>query len=135
MNETIGIEWLNKAYHHGSSAKVLYDAKHFTDVIGIDLHYAIEVTLKSILAFENKKIVKTHDLIELSLILENKINFNSDELELLALISTYHIRGSYPPKDRKLPSFEEIKTVLEFSVELFTKVCKILNIEEQKVKY
>jgi len=135
MNETLGIEWLNKAYHHGSSAKVLYDAKHFTDVIGIDLHYAIEVTLKSILAYENKKIVKTHDLIELSLLLENKIIFDNDELKLLAITSTYHIRGSYPPKDRKLPSLEEIKTVLDFSIELFTRVCKILNIEEIKVKY
>ena len=135
MNETLGVEWLNKAYHHLGSAKILYEAKHFTDVIGVDLHYAIEVTLKSMLAYENKKIVKTHDLIELSLLIEDKINFNKEELRLLAIVTTYHIRGSYPPKDRKLPSYEEIGIVLNFSIELFSKVCTILNIKEEKVKY
>jgi HEPN domain-containing protein len=135
MNKTLGIEWLNKAYHHGGSAKILYEARHYTDVIGIDLHYAIEVTLKSILAYENKKIIKTHDLGALSIILKDKISFDEEELDLLDIVSTYHIRGSYPPKDRKLPSFEEIKIVLDFSIELFTKVCNILNIDEKKVKY
>ncbi len=135
MNETLGVEWLNKAYHHLGSAQILYDAKHFTDVIGVDLHYAIEVTLKSILAYQNQKIVKTHDLIDLSLLVEDKISFTQDELRLLAIVTTYHIRGSYPPKDRKLPSYEEIEIVLHFSIELFSKVCTILNINEEKVKY
>jgi HEPN domain-containing protein len=135
MNKKSGIEWLNKAYHHLSSAKILYEARHYTDVIGIDLHYAIEVTLKSILAYENKKILKTHDLGELSIILKDKISFNDEELDLLDIVSTYHIRGSYPPKDRKLPSFEEIKIVLNFSIKLFAKVCNILNIDEDKVKF
>ena len=62
MNKTLAIEWLNKAYHHIGSAKILFNAKHFTDVIGIDIHYGVEVTLKSILAYENKNIIKTHDL-------------------------------------------------------------------------
>ena len=135
MNETLGVEWLNKAYHHLGSAKILYEVKHFTDVIGVDLHYAIKVTLKSILAYKNQKIVKTHDLIDLSLLLEDKISFTQDELRLLATVTTYHIRGSYPPKDRKLPSCKEIGIVLNFSIELFSKVCTILNINEEKVKY
>jgi HEPN domain-containing protein len=135
MNEVLGIEWLNKAYHHKGSAKILYDARHYTDVIAIDLHYAIEVTLKAILAYENKKIIKTHDLIELYKILKEKITFTEDELDLLDIVSTYHIRGSYPPKDKRLPSFEEIKTVLDFSEELFIKVCDILNIDKAQVEY
>jgi HEPN domain-containing protein len=135
MNETLAVEWLNKAYHHQSSGKILYESGHFTDVIGIDLHYAIEVTLKSILAYENKKIVKTHDLIELYRLLQNKIEFSESELDLLDIVTTYHIRGSYPPKDRRLPSREEIKTVLDFSEKLFSKVCTLLSIPEEKVKY
>ena len=135
MNETSAIEWLNKAYHHKSSAELLYKAKHFTDVIAIDLHYAIEVMLKSILAYQNKKIIKTHDLVESSIVLKDIINFEEEEIRFLALISTYHIRGSYPPKDRKLPSENEIKKVLNFANELFDKVCKILNIEIKRVEY
>ena len=135
MNETLAIEWLNKAYHHLSSAKVLLEAKHFTDVIAIDLHYGIEVTLKSILAYQNQKIIKTHDLVKLTSIINDKIEFNQNELDLLDIVTTYHIRGSYPPKDRRMPSFDEIEKVYDFGISLLTQVCKILNIDEQKIKY
>jgi len=135
MNKTLAIEWLNKAYHHIGSAKILFEAKHYTDVIGIDIHYGVEVTLKSILAYENKKIVKTHDLIELKILLQDKIDFDEDELRLLATITTYHIRGSCPPKDRRLPSFEEIESALQFSNNLFDRVCSLLSIQKSEVEY
>ncbi len=48
------------------------------------------------------------------------------------IITTYHIRGSYPPRDRKMLSREEIKEVLEFRRELFDRVCNILEIEINK---
>lgn len=47
MNEPAAKEWLTKAWHHYGSAQILYEANHYTDTIAIDLHYAIEVTLKS----------------------------------------------------------------------------------------
>ncbi len=55
MNETSAKEWLNKSWHHFSSSKILYEANHYTDVIAIHLYYAVEVSLKSFLAYENKK--------------------------------------------------------------------------------
>jgi len=134
MNRTSAIEWLNKSWHHFSSAKILYEAKHYTDVIAIDLHYSVEVTLKSFLAYLNKKIVKTHDLIEISELVKENITFDYEEKKLLVLISTYHIRGSYPPKDRKMPSRVEIKEVLDFTEKLFENVCNILNIRLEEVQ-
>jgi len=55
MNKTAAEEWLTKAWHHLSSGIVLYNAAHYTDTIAVDLHYAVEIMLKSILAYENKK--------------------------------------------------------------------------------
>jgi len=133
MNETATKEWLNKAWHHLSSGKLLYKAKHYTDVIAVDLHYAIEVTLKSFLAYQNKKIIKTHDLIAISELIKEYILFNYEEKKILILITTYHIRGSYPPRDRRMPPREEIKEVLEFAEELFNEVCKILSIDKSEV--
>jgi HEPN domain-containing protein len=112
----------------------LYEANHYTDVISIDLHYAIEVTLKSFLAYENKQIIKTHNLLELHSHLLHFVDFNEDEKELLRLTTAYHIKGSYPPKDRKLPSREEIKEVLDFANTLFIEVCSILNISVDEIK-
>lgn len=134
MNKTSAKEWLNKAWHHFSSAKLLYEANHFTDVIAVDLHYAIEIMLKSPLAYENKKIIKTHDLIEVSGVIEKYINFDFEEKKLLILVSIYHIRGSYPPRDKKMPSRDELKVVLKFAGDLFDKICNILDIEKNEVK-
>jgi len=103
MNKTAGREWLNKAWHHLSSGKVLYNANHYTDVIAIDLHYAIEVTLKAIFAYQNRKIVKTHDLIKLYVYIKDMIYFNDEELKLMDRVTTYHIKGSYPTRDRRDP--------------------------------
>ena len=134
MNETAAKEWLTKAWHHYGSAIILYKAEHYTDVIAIDLHYAVEIILKSFLAYENKKIVKTHNLIELHTYINDYISFDYDELDLLRIISSYHIKGSYPTPDRRLPSMEEIKNVIEFTDQLFYQVCKLLEIDPEDVK-
>ena len=117
-----------------SSAKILYEANHYTDVIAVALHYAVEVSLKAFLAYENKKITKTHDLIELYESIKEHIGFNEEELGLMDIITTYHIRGSYPPRDNKMPSRDEKKEVLEFSEELFEKVCTVLDINLSELR-
>ena len=34
-NKKIALEWLEKAWHDLESARILIDADHFTDVIGV----------------------------------------------------------------------------------------------------
>jgi len=134
MNETAAKEWLTKAWHHFSSAKVLYEANHYTDVIAVDLHYAVEITLKSFLAYENKQIIKTHNLLEIHTQIIYFIDFDIEEKELLRIISKYHIKGSYPTPDRQMPSREEIKEVIEFTEKFYIKVCNILKINPEELK-
>ena len=134
MNKQAAVEWLNKAWHHLSSGKLLYEANHYTDVIGIDLHYAIEVTLKAFLAYENKKIIKTHDLLQIHACIKDKIDFSEEELDLMDRVSTYHIGGSYPPKDRYMPSREELGEVIDFAEALFERSCRLLGVDEASVK-
>ena len=134
MNKKAAIEWLEKAWHHFSSGKLLYEARHYTDTIGIDLHYAIEVMLKAFIAYENKKMIKTHDLLKLQKHIKHFIEFDVEEKRLLGKISTYHIEASYPSFDRIMPTYEELKEAIDFGDELFSKICKILDIDENKVK-
>ena len=129
MNETSAKEWLTKAWHHLGSANILYQANYYTDTIAVDLHYAVEIMLKSFLAYQNKKIIKTHNLIDLYKSIMDYIEFNDDELDILDLITTYHIKEAYPPMYRELASKEEIKEVLDFAQKLFDRVCEILDIE------
>jgi len=133
MNETSAKEWLTKAGHHLGSGKILYEADHYTDTIAVDLHYAVEIMLKSFLAYQNKKIIKTHSLIDIYKTIVDYIQFNEDELDILDLITTYHIKEAYPPMYRELPSREEIKEILEFAEKLFEDICDILNINRSEL--
>ena len=130
MNKTSAKEWLRKAYHDLSSAEILYKANHFTDCIGVDLHYAIEKIFKTFLAFHNQKIPKTHNLLELN---ERISELEIEDIYILHVANRYHIEEAYPHFERPLPSREEVKKVLDFTKMLFENACKILEIDTQDV--
>lgn len=134
MNKQAAKEWLVKAWHNLSAAKILYEADHYSDIIAVELHYAVEKMLKTFLAYENKKIPKTHELLHIYKKIQHYIVFDSYEEDLLIEITEYHIQESYPTFDRKLPSKNEIKNALDFSQNLFEKVCEMLDIKSTEVK-
>jgi len=133
MNKTVAKEWLRKVYHDLKSAQILYNANHFTDSIGVDLHYAIEKMFKTFLAYQNKKIPKTHNLLELNELSNEFLDLQEDEIKLLHISNRYHIEASYPQYNRAMPPREEIKEVLKFTENLFEDVCKILDIDKQEL--
>ena len=93
----------------------------------------IDCQPKSFLAFENEPIRKTHDLVELSKLVEGCIHFEAAEIDLLDIATTYYTQDRYPgPVD--LPTKEQVKEILGFSEKLFSRVCHILDIDEREVK-
>lgn len=78
------------------------------------------------------RLKKTHDLLEVSELIKEHLVI--DNLKMLSLITKYHIEEAYPPRDRRMPSTDEIKKVIAFSEELFETVCNILSIDTKEVK-
>ncbi len=134
MNETAAKEWLIKAWHHLSSAKLLLNADHFTDIIAIEIHYAIEITLKTYYAYKNKKVLKTHDLLEIYNDFESELNFSEEEVRKLGIATDYHLSEAYPISDKFLPEKIEIQSMLIFSEDIFIRTCKNLKIALKDVK-
>jgi len=133
MNKTSAIQWLKIAYHDLQSAIILYEANHYTDSIGNDLQQAIEKILKSLFAFKNQKIPKTHNLYELYDAVDD-IKLEDYELDYLDMATEYLKDDRYPNPNYFLPPKEEIKEVLDFTNDLMGKVCKILNIDKKELK-
>jgi HEPN domain-containing protein len=131
-NKTSAIEWLKISYHELSAAKVLYDARHYTDSIGTLLQQSIEKSLKSLLANENKKIIRSHDLIEVYSKVSNQINLDED-LEFLEMATEYYKEDRYPNPNYELPTYKEIKEVLDFAQKLFSRVCELLEIDKDEI--
>lgn len=133
-NKIHAIEWLEKSYHDLDSAKVLFKAGHYTDTIGYILHQSIEKNFKSFLAYKNVSIVKTHNLIELHELLDVPLDLNEDEIEYLAIATTYHTKQRYPSPHKRLPPKEEIKAILDFAITLMETVCQKLDININDIK-
>jgi len=129
-NKIYAKEWIEFAYKNLATAKKLYEVDHYTDIIGIELQQALEKILKSLLAFENKKIPRSHKLIEIVELIN--IDFNEDEKLLLEIATSYYKVDRYPNPNYFLPSKDEIKEVLDFTEELFDRVCKTLNIDKNE---
>jgi len=127
------VEWLIKAWHNLSTAKLLYNVEHYTDIIAIELHYSIEKLLKTFISYENKKIPKTHDLIELYKLISHYIQYDEEELLILKLATKYHMEESYPQFERMMPSRIEVLKVLEFNKKLFDDVCRMLSIDKEEI--
>ena len=133
MNKTSAIEWLEKSWHNLTGAKIFYEVNHYTDVTAVELHYSIEKSLKAFLAYENKKIPKSHDLEEIYDLVKHFINLD-DSLDLLEQITKYHIEEAYPVFARELPPKQEIKEVLDFVEDVFYQVCKTLDIDKNDIQ-
>ena len=132
-NKTYAKEWLQKAYHDLDSANILFVSGHYTDTIGYLYHQSIEKIYKSIIAFANEPIEKTHNLIELNELTGEFFDLNEDELIVLGIITTYHTKQRYPTMDKKLPTKEEITRVKDLAIFLFDTVCNQLNITKSEI--
>jgi HEPN domain-containing protein len=132
-NRVYAVEWLQFASRSLITANHLFEVNHFTDIIVIDAQQAIEKTLKSLIAYENRKITKTHNLDELASLITDKILFNDYEIKLLEKTTDYYREDRYPNPNYTLPSQEETKEILDFAQKLFDDVCKKLNIDKNEI--
>ena len=64
-NKPYAKEWLIFANKNLETAILLFEANHYEDIIGVEIQQSLEKTLKSLLANENLKISKNHDLVKL----------------------------------------------------------------------
>ncbi|WOE69064.1 HEPN domain-containing protein [Hydrogenimonas thermophila] len=129
-NRVYAKEWLQFCIKNLDTARLLFEANHYEDIIGVELQQALEKMLKSILAYHNRAIPKTHKLLEIVAYID-EIEFNANEIRLLETATNYYRVDRYPNPNYFLPSREEIKEVLDFAEKLFNDVCQILNIDQK----
>lgn len=132
-NKTYAKEWLAFAVRNLITAQHLFEVRHFTDIIGIELQQCLEKTLKAHLAYQNQKIPKEHDLVKLYFVLEDKLQLDEDAILTLRLATNYFKEDRYPNPNYTLPTEDEIKDVLEFTESLFNTVCTKIDICQDKL--
>ena len=133
-NKVYALEWLTFSKKNLVTAKLLFDVKHYEDIIGVEIQQSLEKLLKAIAANENLRIPKEHDLVKIYFIVEKSfIKLEEDEIILLKIATNYYKEDRYPNPNYCLPVREEIKGELDFAEKLFEDVCKVLNIKLSEI--
>ena len=132
-NKTSAMEWLVIAFHDLFSAKSLFESNHFNDTIGLLLQQALEKSLKAILAYDNKPLKKSHDLVEIYSLLKDSLSLIDADIEIFEIATGYYSDTRYPNAYYSLPKDEEIRRVLDFTDSLFYKICGILDIDSTDI--
>jgi hypothetical protein len=88
---------------------------------------------KAMIAFENRRVPRTHDLLACYLEVEKTFPLNDEELDILTRASGYFSEERYPNPNYTLPSRVEIETVLSFSFDFFDRVLQTLAIEKHEL--
>lgn len=135
MNKTAAIEWLSHSYHDLNGAILLYKASHFTDTISYVLHQSIEKSLKSLIAFNNQAIKKSHNLIELyELVCSDEFELEEEDVVKLSIATTYYTKQRYPTPHKRMPPSEEIKEIIDLADTILKKISKSLSISIDEIK-
>ena len=123
-NKKIAYEWLSFAEKNLETAILLNRAKHYTDVIAIDLQQAAEKTLKAVYAFYGEKIPRTHSLEILYNYAANWVDLEDINKLDLIILSDYYQTERYPGPRYFMPERDEI----EKSIELVKRILDKINI-------
>ena len=126
-NQTYALEWILMARKNLETARVLFNANHYTDIIAVEIHQSIEKSMKAVLAYYGVKIPKTHDLIFLYDLCSESLKLGEDALNELLIINDYYEVERYPGPKYYTPEKSEVMQNLEFATMIHNKVKALIG--------
>ena len=126
-NKSYALEWFVIARRNLETAQLLHQANHYTDVIAIDLHQALEKGLKAIYAFNGVAIPRTHSLPLLFDFASKSIDLSAISIEKIIAISDYYESDRYPGPKYFMPSADEISQNIILTASILELIKNILS--------
>lgn len=117
-NVTAAREWLSFALKDLEEAQLLDKHDFYTDKIGFSLQQACEKCLKAVFAYNNQKITKVHDLVELLAQADTVLSFD-EYVETMTKLNGFYIASRYPMPIIYSPSKEQIQAYMLKTKELY----------------
>ena len=126
MAKTGVIEWLKSAFFDLITIEEIINNDMLTHIVAFHSQQAIEKSFKAILEYQDKKIIKDHDLIRLYDLIG--LDFEIDK-DILDLLNELYIDSRYPGHFGLLPngkpSLMKAKKFYNEANNIFDKVCEI----------
>lgn len=130
MNDKTAIikKWIEKGDHDLGTAIITYThLPKYSDTITFHCQQAVEKYLKSYLIHLGLKVPKTHDLVYISEIINQKDKIQKDWFDKISVLADYAIEIRYPDQTIELTD-EEISEAIGIAKEFRKIITKKLNI-------
>lgn len=122
-------EWLTAAEDDLLSAKKLINEERLTNIVAFHCQQCIEKSFKAMIEEQEKKSIKSHDLLRLKDIAN--IELSDNNTLFIATINEVYIDSRYPgdmwlmPQGK--PTLDDAKEFIEFTEAIFYKIIETLN--------
>ena len=129
-------EWLKAAYLDIDSMSYIVKVEHLSSITAFHSQQSIEKTLKAIVQHKYSNVKNQHDLLKLY----NSVSdvFTIDNLDILDTLNRLYTDSRYPGSFGLLPNgkptLEDAKEFYEFALDIFDRVCKLLEIDPEETK-
>ncbi len=134
MVKQICIEWLKASYLDLKNIEKIINDEFLTPIIAFHSQQSVEKSIKALLEYQNKEVPKIHKIQTLTERAELDLK---DFEEIIQLLDELYIDSRYPGDMGLLPygkpTLDDAKEFYKFALEIFDRVCKILDINKQEV--
>ena len=135
MKIDISKEWIKASLDDLKIISRIIDMEELSHMIAFHSQQSIEKSFKALLESQNKRVPKQHDLLKLQELIKDKLDINNDDL--LDTLNELYIDSRYPGELGLLPygktTINDANKFYSFAKNIFSKTCKILNIDENKI--
>ena len=127
-------EWLKAAKSDLDNMSYILKVENLTHIIAFHAQQAVEKSLKAYIESQNNKVPKIHKI--QTLIDMTKLDFDKYD-DLIQLLDSLYIESRYPGDMGLLPhgkpTLEDAKEFYDFALEVFDKVCDMLDISKEEL--
>lgn len=135
MKIDISKEWIKASLDDLKIISRIIDMEELSHMIAFHSQQSIEKSFKALIESQNKRVPKQHDLLKLQELIKDKLDINNDDL--LDTLNELYIDSRYPGELGLLPygkpTINDANKFYSFAKSIFSKACKILNIDENKI--
>jgi HEPN domain-containing protein len=130
-------EWLKAVNNDILTIQEVIHNEHLSSIVAFHSQQAIEKSFKAIIANDNIKIPKQHDLIKLYNLINKELELDDNELNILDILNQLYIDSRYPGSFGLLPNgkptIDDAKEFYKLSNDIFNIVCKLLNVDKSEL--
>ena len=136
MSLFLSQEWISAAKLDLANIKYIINDELLSPIVAFHSQQATENTLKALLTSKKINFKKIHSLEKLLMLCKDYLSI--DNYDVIDLLDTLYTDSRYPGSFGLLPNgkptLKDAQEFYEFALDIFDRVCKLLEIDPEEIK-